>query len=123
NNDHATSNLPIIPIYFIPVAPLVLPSFVEVPSSNWLYSFLKIHTFGLYQHYSRILFLDLDALLIHSLPEIFNDAGNDITLTGVADQWDGCWRRNVFNGGLIVIRPSAYLYTVAMQMIEYPESS
>ena len=93
-------------VRFLPVPVVPAAPWHEVLHERWLYSMNRLEMFRVLD-YERIVYIDADSVFVHSPLALF-DLGYD--LAAVVDQWDGCERRSVMNGGLLSFRPSSYLY-------------
>jgi hypothetical protein len=93
-------------VRFLHVPPVALAAWHSIGSDNWRYSLHRMEMFRQLD-YDRIVYVDADAVMVHSPARLF-ELGYD--LAAVVDQWDGCHRREVMNGGLVVFRPSLYLF-------------
>lgn len=65
---------------------------------NTTAGFLCVAVFNL-QGFDRVLFLDGDVVLVRDLDSFF-DFPAAVQFAAVVDQWDGCKRREVLNGGV-----------------------
>jgi alpha-N-acetylglucosamine transferase len=93
---------------------------VRIGNPSWAVSFNKVIVLSM-SMFERILFLDCDVVLLSNPVQTYlaNTKPTDI-LVGVADQFDGCQRRDVMNGGLFVVKPSSLLYEQAQTMLRNP---
>ena len=85
---------------------MALADWHGIGSDNWRYSLHRMAMFRQLE-YERVVYMDADAVMVQSPAPLF-ELGYD--LAAVVDQWDGCQRREVMNGGLLVFRPSLYLF-------------
>lgn len=97
-----------------------LPKGTQIGQTNWGVSMDKLFAFSLSQ-YSAMMFMDADTLLIAPPEEYFATLG-DSDFVGVTDQWDGCSRREVLNGGLLVFRPSFQMHRIIVTQLMESES-
>jgi hypothetical protein len=96
--------------YFAFVAPVVLPSDVSLRFPQWHHSIHKLHLFG-FIRYHRLLLIDADVVLVHSLDEYFAPTTD---IAAVRDQWYHCARADKMNGGTLSFRPSGSLLQAAL---------
>lgn len=93
-----------------------VPANSEPGQTNYAMSLNKLGVFNL-DMFDRILFLDADTILVRGLMDYFNSMFDMWEFMGVVDQWDGCNRREVLNGGVLVFTPSRYLYGSMQTML------
>jgi len=103
---------------FARVPPIPLPEFTKIAFPHWLISMQKISVFMLPDVYERVVFLDGDVVLTRDIDKFF-DFPDDLHFAAVTDQWDGCHRREVYNGGVWSLKPSVFLFSAMISRLQY----
>jgi len=104
-------------IRLMPVPTIENASWHTIPD-RWRYSMNRLEMFHQLD-YEHSIYIDADMIMVNSISSLFS-LGYD--LAGVVDQWDGCGRREVMNGGLLSFKPSIYLFE-SLKRIFYTEPS
>jgi hypothetical protein len=111
----------IVPVRWQALSPFEKPPLMDSRPA-WIAALNKVHSWG-FDVYPRILLLDADSIVITDLHKIFEDTSTDITIAGAPDQYASCHDRSRLNGGMILLRPSRYFHTVAIELLYDPVSS
>jgi hypothetical protein len=68
--------------------------------------------------FDRVAFFDGDVTLVRDIDSFF-DFPDDIPFAAAVDQWDGCHRREVYNGGVWSFVPSQALFEAMVVRLSY----
>lgn len=94
-------------------------SCVVIGSENWAISMSKISVFKL-SGFRRVLFLDADTVAVSDkFRSMLELPAEESILAAVPDQSDGCWRRDVLNGGVLSFVPSECLFNRLVEMLRF----
>ena len=112
----------IVPISWYPIPKLIPPRWSTPMLQRWAISMSQIHIWA-FDRFERIFILDVDVVVLRELTKIVDETPLIYDIAAGINGWLGCYDRSQLNGGVLLIKGSRYLHTVALQLLEDPKAS